>query len=187
MIEVLGKPKEHVEQAIRTYIERIKKDERYQVQREEFAEVKKQESELWATFAELEIETKDLQHLISFCFDYMPAAIEILEPTKIELTDKECSDFFSDLQSKLHQVDMIAKQVKLENDHSNANLSKLLRNYLVILLGERNLTLEQLHKFTGMKEQVLGDFLDRLIDEGLIKMEEGIYRLNPERLDEKRG
>ncbi len=183
VIEVIGKPKEHVEEALKRYIEKIKNDEKYQILREEYAEVKQQENSFWGTFAELEIEAKDVQDLIGFCFDYMPSVIEILEPSKIELKDREFSDFFNDLQAKLHQVDMIAKQVKLENEHFSANMAKLLRNYLVVLLGERDRTLEQLSKFTGMKEEIMGDFLDKLIDEGLIKMEKGIYHINREKLD----
>ena len=164
------------------YIEKIKKDERYKVSREEFAEVKKQESDLWATFTELEMEIKNVQDLISFCFDYMPSIIEVLKPVKITLSDKGFSDFFNDLQARLHQVDMIAKQVKLENDSLKMNMGKLLRNYLTILLGKESLTLEQLSKFTGVVEEKLGDYLDNLIDEGLVKMEKGAYSLNKEKL-----
>jgi hypothetical protein len=177
VIEVLGKPKEHVEKAIRSYVEKIKKDERYKILREEFAEIKKQESELWATFTELELEIRDVKDLISFCFDYMPSIIEILEPPKIEISDKDLSDFFNDLQARLHQVDMIAKQVKLENDSLKKNMRRLVRNYLIVLLGKGRLTLEQLSRLTGVQQDKLGDYLDQMIDEGLVELEEGIYHL----------
>ncbi|MBR9683610.1 hypothetical protein GOV03_03650 [Candidatus Woesearchaeota archaeon] len=182
VIEVLGKPREHIEEVIKGYIKKIKEDERFTVTREEFAEIKKQESELWATFAELEMEVEDIQHLISFCFDYMPSVLEILEPTKITLTDKGFSEFFNDLQAKLHGVDMVAKQVKMENDSLKMNMGKLLRNYLTILLGKNEMDIEQLRKFTGVKEDILGDYLDRLIDEKIVKMENGIYCLDSKKL-----
>lgn len=183
VIEVLGKPKEHIEQAIKSYIEKIKKDERYKILREEFAELKKQESELWATFTELEMEIKDVQDLIGFCFDYMPSVVEILKPSKLILSDKDFSDFFNDLQARLHQVDMVAKQVKMENDGLKVNMGKLLRNYLTVLLGKGDSSLKQLSRLTGVAEEKLGDYLDNLIDEGLVKMEKGVYSLNKEKLN----
>ena len=184
VIEVLGKPKEHVEKAMQEYIGNLKKDERFKINREDFAELKKQEDELWATFTELEMEVKEIKDVVSFCFEYMPSLIEIIEPDKITLTDKDFSDFFNDLQARLHQVDMIAKQVKLENEHSSMSVTKLLRNYLMMLLNERDLTLEQLSKFTGVKEELLGDYLDKLIDQKLLEMENGIYHLNKDQLIE---
>lgn len=182
VVEVLGKPKEHVERVIKGYIEKIKKDEKYTVLREEFAEVKKQESDLWATFAELEMELGNIQDLISFCFDYMPSTLEVLKPVEISLSDKGFSDFFNDLQARLHQVDMIAKQVKMENDSLKINMGRLLRNYLTVLLGKGNSTLEQLSRLTGVAEEKLGDYLDNLVDEGVIEMDKGVYSLSKEKL-----
>ena len=178
VIEVLGKPRGHIEKVMKEYVEKIKKDENYKVLREDFAEIKKQESELWATFTELEMEIKNVQDLISFCFDYMPSIIEIIKPTKIEMSDKDFSDFFNDLQARLHHVDMVAKQVKLENDGLKVNMGKLLKNYLTVLLRKGGLTLEQLSKFTGVQEGRLGDYLDRLLDKGVVRMEKGVYSLS---------
>ena len=51
IIEVLGKPQEHVEKAIKEYVEKLEKNENYQVTNKKFAKIKKQEEEgLWATF-----------------------------------------------------------------------------------------------------------------------------------------
>ena len=185
VIEVMGKPKEHVEAALTEYIGNLKKDDRFTVQREEYAEIKKQESEMWTKFVELELESKDAQQLISFCFEYMPSVIEILEPEKIELTETDLSEFFNDLQAKLHQVDMVAKQVKVENENLSFNMNKLLNNYLVVLLGKENLTLEQISRFTGVPETKVGDFLDKLIDQGVISLKNDKYFLNQQKLEKK--
>ena len=187
VIEVLGKPKEHVEKAMQDYIGNLKKDERFVIIREDFAELKKQEDEMWATFTELEMDVKEIKDVVSFCFEYMPSTIEIIEPDKITLTDQDFSDFFNDLQARLHQVDMVAKQVKLESEHSNVSMNKLLRNYVMILLNEQDLSLEQLSKFTGIKEDLLGDYLDELIDKKILEMENGMYHLNKEQLVKKEG
>jgi len=103
--------------------------------------------------------------------------MEIIEPKKMNLTDSNVSEFLSDLQSKLHQIDMVAKHVKMENDMLKKSINSLLKNYIVVLLRPRNLTADQLSKLTGVAQDKLEDFLDQLIDEGRIDLKEGIYFL----------
>lgn len=176
VVEVLGKPQEHVEAALKDYINKLREDNNYTLIREEFAEAQKQDQqELWAVFAELEIKTSSIERIIDFCFDYMPSVIEIITPNSLALKCEQVSTFLNDLQARLHQVDMIAKQVKLENDHLNKNIGSLLKNYVVVMLSKTNLDSEQLSKLTGVNKDVLEDFLDQLIDEGKIDLKEGIY------------
>jgi len=179
LIEVLGKPKEHVEEALKGYVAKLKEDDRYKVLSEEFAAIEKNEKEeLWATFAELEIKTESVDHIIDFCFDYMPSLIEILEPAELTLADTQIATFLNDLQAKLHQVDMVAKQVKMENDLLKKNLGALLQNYIKVLLGKsESLSAEQLSKLTGVTQEELEDFLDKLIDKKIIDLKEGRYYL----------
>lgn len=179
LIEVLGKPKEHVEEALKGYVQKLKEDDRYKVLSEEFAALEKNEKEeLWATFAELEIKTESIDHIIDFCFDYMPSLIEILEPSELTLADTQIATFLNDLQAKLHQVDMVAKQVKMENDLAKKNLGALLQNYIKVLLGKsESLSAEQLSKLTGVTQEELEDFLDKLIDKKIIDLKEGQYYL----------
>ena len=178
VVEVLGKPKEHVEKSIKEYLEKLKKNERYEVLTEKFAEIKEQEKEeMWSTFAEIDVKTEKIQDLVSFCFSYMPSMIEILEPNKLIFSETEVSEFLNDMQSKLHQVDMVAKQVKVQNDFLMRNMNGLMKNYITTLLSKGNFDGEQLSKFTGVSRDRLEDFLDQLIDEGKIDLKEGIYYL----------
>ena len=167
VIEVLGKPKEHVEQSLQGYIEKLKNDKDYTLIDEKFAELKKQdEQELWATFAEVEIKTDKFENLTKFCFEFMPSLVEVLEPHSITFAGNELSEFLSDLQARLHNIDMLAKQVKMERDHYQQSMGALLKNYIHVLLSKGPLTGDQLSRLTGIKEDRLGDFLDALIDEG---------------------
>ena len=180
VMEVLGKPQDHVEKALKSYLETIQKDAHYQIRHQEIADIKKQEKEeLWATFAELEIKTTSLQHLITFCFDYMPSMVEILSPEKLTLTEVDLTHFFNDLQIKLHQVDMIAKQMKAESDLWRKNIHDILGNYIILLLSQNRLNSTQLSGLTGVEQDKLEDFLDILIDEGKIDLKEGLYFLKP--------
>lgn len=181
VIEVLGKPPEHVEKSLKEYVENIKKSKNYEVSKEKYAQIQKQEEqELWSNFAELEIKTGKVEHLTSFCFEYMPSMIEVLEPEEISWSEQEFSVFLNDLQSRLHQIDLIAKQVKVENDQLKRNQAGLLRNYIQVLLSHNNLTSEQLSQLIGVNKDKLEDYLDLLIDEGKIGLKEKIYFLKKE-------
>ncbi len=178
VVEVLGKPKEHVEKSIRAYLKKLGEDKNYVLLRQELAESRQQPGqELWAVFAEVEVKTASLDKISHFCFEYMPSLIEIIKPKELVFKDNEVSLFLNDLQSKLHQVDMVAKQLKLENDIFKKSIHDLLGNYVVFLLRKNNLTSAQLSQMTGMVQDKLEDFLDILIDEGKIDLKEGIYFL----------
>lgn len=181
VIEVIGKPQEHVEKSIREYIQGLKENARYEVVQTEFADLKKQkDQELWATFAELEVKTEKIEDLTNFCFDYMPSIIEIIEPKEFILTEGDLSQALNDLQAKLHQVDLIAKHAKLTADEANRSVALLLKNYVLVLLSRGNLAAEALSKLTGVTQDKLEDFLDQLIDERKIDLKEGIYFLKKE-------
>lgn len=188
VVEVLGKPKEHVDSSLKGYLQKLKENSHYQVVKEELAELKKhEESELWMAFAELEIRTSGVAEIIDFCFDYMPSLIEIIEPEELQLDSLAVSSFLNDMQAKLHGVDMLAKQMKMENQLTNQSLAKLLFNFIVILLRDHNLSSEQLGKLTGMNIDVLEDYLDKMIDEGKVDLKEGIYFLKEKEAELENG
>ncbi len=178
VLELLGKPQEHIEASMKEYLQHLKQDKRFKVQHEQLADVKKQEDQdLWATFAELEVKTEELQNLTVFCLDYMPSLIEIMEPAQLTITDIQFSEFLNDLQTKLHQIDILAKHVKIENDHLKRNLGGLLNNYIQVLLKQNNLSAAQLSQLIGAPQDQLEDYLDQMMDAGKIDLKEGIYFL----------
>ena len=152
-------------------------NETYILQLKETSDVKEQESGFFSIFSELEIETLDIQNLMSFCFEYMPSLIEILEPSELVISESNLNDFFTDLQAKLHHIDMVAKQAKSERDYFKHNMTSLLKNYLRILLTKKELTSLELNKLTGIDKDTLEDFLDSMIDQGEIDLKEDKYYL----------
>ena len=176
IIEVLGKPKEHVEKAISEYIEHIKEDSELVVLAENYSEAKEQ-GKLWSKFVEVELVIKGTSKLITFCFEYMPSSLEVLKPEHIILTNPEISNFLNDLQARLHNVDMIVKQSKAENDFLKHNLNALLHNAVLICLKVSNLSLEQLSQITGVDKKELETFTENLLKENKIKKEGEIFSL----------
>jgi len=181
VIEVLGRPQEYVETALSEYIEKLKKDSNFKLVSANLEKAQKQEKEeLWSNFAELEIKTEKIENITSFCFDYMPSVIEILEPEHVTINDVQFSSFLNDLQAKLHNVDMIAKQAKLESDYLKKNSGILLKNFIFVILARSPMTSEQLSRLSGVKTEQIEDILDKFIDEGKVDLKGKIYSFKSE-------
>ena len=176
IIEVLGKPKEHVEKAIREYIEHIKKDSELVMLNEEYSETKEHDK-LWSKFVELDLVIKGTPKLISFCFEYMPSSMEVMKPEHLILTNHELASFLNDLQARLHSVDRIVKELRAENDFVKNNLHAVIHNIILICLKVSKLTLEQLSQVTGIEQKELEAYIEMLVKDNKIKKEEDLYTL----------
>ena len=176
IIEILGKPKEHVEETIKNYIEQIKNDSELIVLNADFSEVA-QKDKLFAIFCELDIVIKGIPKLIEFCLDYMPSSVEITKPEEFSMNKSNVEDLINDLQARLHSVDMIVKKQKNENDFLKQNLNKVVSNIILISLAAGNMDKESLSKVTGISDKELKIFIDRLIKEDKISEKEGIYSI----------
>ncbi len=174
IIEVLGKPKEHVEGAIKEYVEHIKEDSELVVLNEYYSEVKEQ-GRLWSRFVELELVVKGTKKLIGFCFEYMPSSIEVIKPEHLIMTNPELSNFLNDLQARLHNVDMLIKQLKAENDFLKQNMNAIIHNAILVCLKVSKLSLEQLSQVTGVDKKELEIFVEKLLKENKIKKEDEFY------------
>lgn len=113
--EVLGSPKEHVENTLKLLLDNMRQNKNLKLINEIIFEATKLEDKpLYSSFAELEIEFKVLEDLVGFCFDYMPSSIEILEPEELKLEAISVSDLFNELMARLHQNDMMLKNAIAE-------------------------------------------------------------------------
>ena len=176
IIEVLGKPKEHAENALKEYIEHIKEDRDLIVIKEEFSEADEKEGH-WVQFVEMEAISKGLPKLISFCFEYMPSSIEILKPESFVIVNAELSGFLNDLQARLHNVDMVVKQLKNENIFIRRNMNILLKNTIMLLVKIGKTSIDELAEFTGVEKSELVIFIDVMIKENKIKKDGDGYSI----------
>jgi len=111
VVEIAGSPKEHVEETMKKVLEKVK--ENFDVTNEILYDAEKV-NEFWSTFVDIEIEMKDMDKLLEFSFDFMPSSIEILEPSKFNINSSEIEDMLNDLLAKLHQYDMIIKNLNAQ-------------------------------------------------------------------------
>lgn len=176
IVEILGKPKEHVEEALKGYVGGIRKDRDLVVLGEDYAEATAQ-GNMWAKFVELDLVVKGLPKLIGFCFEYMPSSIEIIKPDDFRLLNSEMAGFLNDLQGRLHNVDMLTKQLKFQNDFLRVNMNAMMHNIVMITLKGRSLAAEQLASVTGIDKGELDKFIEKMIKEGKIIKEDELLSL----------
>jgi hypothetical protein len=178
ILEIMGKPKEYVEESMKTYIAKLKEEyEGVVVLNDKIADVNEAGEGFFSTFAEVEILCKDLTSLIGFCFDYMPSSVEIISPEKFITSQHGMTNIINDLQTKLHNLDMAIKTTKTENDFLRKNMNSLVRNIVMLSLNQKPLSLEELSKICGIKSEELKGYLDALVRLDKIKEEKNIYFL----------
>lgn len=176
IIEVLGKPKEHVEEVLRSHLNKIKETKGITVISENISEPE-EVGKLFSTFANIELWFKNVSGIIAFCFDYMPSSIEILEPEQLTYNSREFAGFLNDLQARLHSVDMTAKNLTIENQLIKTNLSNITTNIVTVALKEKPKTIEELSKEIGIQSEQLERILTHILKEGIITKKGDKYSL----------
>ena len=176
IIEVVGKPKEHIEKKIKEYVEKIKEDNNLMVLNEKVTGAQEQ-GNIWSTFAEIELIIKGVANLVGFCIDYMPSSIEIIKPESFSFEERIFTNFVNDILGKLHRVDMVAKQLGTENTFLKKNMNSLIKNNILLLTRLGINKLDALSKAIMIEEKELKKFVDTLIEEKRIKEEAGVYSI----------
>ena len=116
-IEVLGYPEDHVKEVMDKVIEKLKKEEGFQILKEEINKPEKVKETFFASFAELEIKLNDFSKLIHFCYDYLPSGLEVLDTEKVTLPIREFSSALNEMLAKLHNYNIVLTNLssKLES------------------------------------------------------------------------
>ena len=83
---------------------------------EAFVQESQEVREFWSSFVDIKIKFSSLDQMTIFCFDYMPSSVDILEPVKFTMESQEMNALFNDLMGKLHNYDMLLKNLRAENE-----------------------------------------------------------------------
>ena len=127
ILEILGKPAEHLKKTLEDITNKIDNEKNVQVTNKKIHEPTqaKDNKNFFTTFAEVEIGLKDVSLLTSLVFKYMPANVEIVEPETIALTNNGLGDVLSELTRKLHGYDEIARMLQNEKNILEKKLKEL--------------------------------------------------------------
>ncbi len=162
ILEMLGAPKEYIEQTMKNYVIKLKK-EGLTITKEDYAEAQPADK-LFSTFAELEITFKHLQELLSFCFAALPSSVEILEPATLAITAPTLTGFLNDLQARLHDADMIVKSVRAQNKILDNNTTAVFQNFITHILKQEPQTIDSISNTTGVTIKEIEPFLKKLVE-----------------------
>jgi len=175
--EIVGKPREHVEQTLKAYLINIKQDERIKSINEEYAEPLEQDEGLFSAFCEFEAMVQDLEVLTWLSINFMPASIEVLEPEKLTIEARELNNWYNDLISKLHEVSTSLREQTAVAQHLTEGMNALIKNAILAALRSGPKRDEELERILGIPKAQLAPFAQHLVKKGEIITEDGAYRL----------
>lgn len=171
--EVLGKPKEHVEKTMGWVVEEAKKMKDATLISHEIAPAKAQgeNQAVFSIFAEIEMLFKNKEVLLGFCFDFMPSSIEIIEPEEVNMPNSIFSAWLNELQARLHQIDMVAKEKNAANKLLLKQRAHLVRYNFLSHLNTQPYTKEEMQKKIGIDDTSFKEVVDTLLKRGEIEVD----------------
>jgi hypothetical protein len=118
IIEILGRPKEHVASALALLVEKLGKEQGISLISSDMHEpIKaKDTADLFTTYAEVFLEAQSLQHLFGLLFTYMPANVEIIKPVELVVKNDFLNTFANTLVQRLQMYEAVTKRLVTDRE-----------------------------------------------------------------------
>ncbi|MBT3985875.1 hypothetical protein HOD38_04250 [archaeon] len=113
--EVLGSPQEHVDETLKDVIKKLKEEKDLTVLTVQEHPAEEMENKMFSAFADIEFETNSMKRVMEICFDFMPSAIEILDPAGVTMDSNDFTEMLNDLLAKQHKYSFVLNKLKTEN------------------------------------------------------------------------
>ena len=114
LVEIAGFPESHVNEIMEKILEKLEKENGIKIIKKDVGKAEKVK-EMYSSFADMELDVDNLQVLMSFCFDYTPTSIEIVDIKELTFKVKELTNSLNDMLSKLHQYNYLVTNMHAEN------------------------------------------------------------------------
>ena len=179
IIEVLGKPKKHVNNTLKLIVNAIDNKPNIKVLKQEIFEAEEKEDNVFAGFVELEIKVKDLESLTMFCFEFLPSSVEVLEPASINVDARFLTNFYTDLLLKVHKVDDQLKALNLEKKILEDKIVLLMRNIVILVMSraKKEMDIQELSLKTGLRQEQLSVLMEKWVEDGFFQKTDKGYAL----------
>jgi len=115
VLEVLGRPVEHISQVLNEIIERLEKEKGVKILDKKIFPPKAIE-QLFSTFCEIEISIETLYRLFEICSEYLPSSVEITEPGEMSMKLQDSNAIINYLLAKLHKYEEIIHIINAERE-----------------------------------------------------------------------
>lgn len=128
VLEILGKPPEHLKEVLEKIIEQLKEEKGIQVENINHKDPKelKDSPDYFTTFTEIEFNAKSVVDLTRILFKYMPAHVEISSPEEIKMTNDGFNEVIMELMRRLHQYEEISRNLQIEKKVLENHLKKFI-------------------------------------------------------------
>jgi len=126
ILEIMGAPEEHVKKTMNMVIDKLKESPEFKLISDKIADTAKIEDRpFWSIYAEVELEFDSPNLIMGYCLDFMPSSIEILHPLSFNYDKTVMENLWNDVIARLHEYDMMVKNLHAENVIMKKQLSKL--------------------------------------------------------------
>ncbi|MFH1608048.1 MAG: hypothetical protein ABIA78_02850 [archaeon] len=127
IIEVIGRPPEHLTETLEGIVKQIGEEKGVEVTNKKINEpvLMKDQEDFYMSFVEVEVEVDEILYLSMLVFKYMPAHIEIIHPEKIVLTNNGMNEVLNEITRRLHGYDELAKILQMENAKMQRKVKEL--------------------------------------------------------------
>lgn len=186
IVQILGKPKEHIEKVVKDIADTIP-EQGYTVERTELMPVEPAEGEdgLFSGLFEVDIKVKDHEELFAFIQDYNPTTIEVSEPDEFTMRLPEYNGLVTTIVSIVQQYDQLLKEKIAENIAVSKRADQLIRNLVTLSIAIKPKGIESIRLETGLSDQVLTPYLAALVKDGTIEKNGIIYSIAKKQPEKK--
>lgn len=130
IIEVIGRPPEHLAETLNKTIEEIDKEKGVSVKEKKVKEpaLMKEKKDFYTCFAEVEVEVEEILSVVMLMFKYMPAYIDVISPELVVLSNNGWTEILNELTRRLHGYDEVARIIQIEKAVLEKKLREVLKN-----------------------------------------------------------
>ena len=122
IIEVMGHPEAHVNDISKKVLENLKKEAGITVLKEDMNQAELIKADIFGSHLEVELKIINLERLLSFCYEYLPSSIEVLDEEKIVMPAREVSSALSEMLRKLHGYNLMLHNLSEANRELKENI-----------------------------------------------------------------
>lgn len=118
ILEILGRPPEHIAQALENLIKKLDSEKGISVTEKIMHEptLVKDSKDLYTAFAEITLELDSITNYFAVLFGYMPSNIELIYPEEISLSNFDLNQLANQITQRLHSYDAITKKMMTERN-----------------------------------------------------------------------
>jgi len=116
IIEVLGRPKEHLIETLEDLSMKINSEAGVKITNKKINEpiLIEGQKDLFTGFVELELDVQSPKIIAGLLFKYMPSHIEVIEPENFVFKNSEFNELFNEITRRLHRYEELVRVLQLQ-------------------------------------------------------------------------